>query len=69
MDGEIEELYDLEADPEELHNLALEEEYRHVLAEYRQKTVAELKRTGAGMADNLPPVGTNRKSPSSEEAH
>jgi arylsulfatase A-like enzyme len=54
--GEIEEMYDLENDPEELENLALEPEYHELLAKYRQRTIDELRRTDAGMVDNLPPV-------------
>ena len=54
--GEIEEMYDLEADPEELENLALESEYHERLAQCRQEAIAELRRTDAGMVDNLPPV-------------
>lgn len=54
--GEIEELYDLDADPAELVNLALDPEHRNKLAEFRAATIAELRRTGAGMVKNLPPV-------------
>lgn len=54
--GEIEEMYDLENDPEELENLALESEYHTLLADYRQQAIGELRRTEAGMVDNLPPV-------------
>ena len=54
--GEIEEFYDLENDPEELENLALEPECHEQLARLRQQTVDELRRTEAGMVDNLPPV-------------
>lgn len=53
---EIEELYDLKADPEELTNLALDPKYRGQLAEMRKTLVKELKRTNAKLADNLPPV-------------
>ena len=56
VDGEIEELYDLDSDPEELTNLALNQKFAKQLAEFREATVAELHRTGAGMAENLPPV-------------
>ncbi|MGE4003520.1 MAG: sulfatase, partial [Planctomycetaceae bacterium] len=56
--GEIEELYDLQQDPEELHNLAGEASSRDALLEYRRATVAELQRTGAKLAANLPSVGT-----------
>ena len=54
--GEIEELYDLDGDPEELRNLALEAEYHALLADCRERTVSELRRTDAGMVDNLPHV-------------
>lgn len=54
--GEIEEMYDLENDPEELENLALEPGFHGLLADYRQRAIAELRRTDAGMVDNLPPV-------------
>ncbi len=53
---EIEELYDLEADPEELQNLAVEADFHELLAEFRELLIAELRRTDAGMVDNLPPV-------------
>jgi len=54
VEGEIEELYDLEADPEELVNLALTAQHQGTLASYRRKLLDELKRTDAGMAKNLP---------------
>ncbi len=53
---EIEELYDLEADPQELRNLAVQADSLELLAQYRRMLIGELRRTGAGMADNLPPV-------------
>ena len=53
--NEIEELYDLEADPEELHNLATEPANARVLKGCRKNLVAELKRTKAGLVKNLPP--------------
>lgn len=52
--NEIEELYDLEADPEELTNLALRPEHRATLERMRALTVAELRRTGAGFVDRMP---------------
>jgi arylsulfatase A-like enzyme len=55
---ELEELYDLQEDPQELKNLALEPEYADTVARMRQATVAELRRTEAGMTDKLPPVRT-----------
>lgn len=59
--GEMEELYDLEADPEELTNLALGMKNSALLKRLREAAVKELKRTGAKMAANLPPVGTAAK--------
>ena len=55
--GEIEELYDLGADPEELTNLAGRPEMAKHLADLRQALVAELRRTEASFADALPPAG------------
>lgn len=56
VEGEIEELYDLEADPEELVNLALKPENRSTVARYRRDLIAELRRTDAGFVDGLPAV-------------
>jgi arylsulfatase A-like enzyme len=57
-EGEIEELYDLEQDPEELTNLALVSEYGDLLQDLRKKMTDELKRTGAPFADSLPGIKT-----------
>lgn len=54
VQNEIEELYDLEADPDEQANLALREEQRARLAELRARFIAELRRTKAGLVDRLP---------------
>jgi arylsulfatase A-like enzyme len=54
--GEIEELYDLAADPEELTNLAQQPEQAQLLDELRAGLVAELKRTEAGFVYDLPPT-------------
>ncbi len=54
--GEIEELYDLKADPEELTNLAGRPEEATRLAELRVDLLAELRRTDAPFVDLLPPV-------------
>ncbi|MEQ9407242.1 MAG: sulfatase-like hydrolase/transferase [Fuerstiella sp.] len=56
VEGETEELYDLEADPEELTNLARQPALQKKLVALRKATVAELRRTGAGIADHLPRV-------------
>jgi len=53
---QIEELYDLKRDPQELNNLALNEDYQQKLLAFRAGTIAELRRTKAGMANNLPPI-------------
>lgn len=60
VEGEIEELYDLQTDPEELRNLALEPGHGRVLADYRARLEKELKRTGAALADNLPLIPATR---------
>jgi arylsulfatase A-like enzyme len=60
-EGEIEELYDLRADPEELTNLAQDPKYTDRLKQFREATLAELRRTGAGMAKNLPAVAATAR--------
>ncbi len=54
--GEMEEIYDLGSDPEELVNLALKPEHHELLARLRAKAVAELQRTDAGFVNALPPT-------------
>jgi arylsulfatase A-like enzyme len=61
IDGELEELYDLKADPEELKNLATDTEFSNTLSDFRSAAVAELKRTDAGFADRMPPVRSGVK--------
>ncbi len=54
--GEVEELYDLEADSHEITNLAVDPAQAERLKYLRAATIAELKRTDARLVDNLPPV-------------
>jgi arylsulfatase A-like enzyme len=54
---EIEELYDLDTDPEELNNLALSRGEKQRLAAMRKRTVTKLRLTDAKFVDRLPPVG------------
>jgi arylsulfatase A-like enzyme len=54
--GEMEEIYDLESDPQELTNLALRSEHRNLLSDLRSKCLTELRRTGAPFVDALPPT-------------
>jgi arylsulfatase A-like enzyme len=53
---EIEELYDLQSDPEELTNLALLGKHQKTLKQFRNALLAELRRTEAKVVDHLPPV-------------
>ena len=52
--NEIEELYNIEQDPRELDNLALNPECFGQLEELRAMMIRELRRTEAGLAENLP---------------
>ena len=58
VEGEVEELYDLDRDPDELKNLALQKRYSNRLRQFRAATIAELKRTNAGLVKNLPRAST-----------
>ena len=58
VQDEVEELYDLESDPEELNNLALDPAHLDKLRAMRAATLTELRRTDAGMVDNLPDFST-----------
>lgn len=52
--GETEELYDLDADPDELTNLANRLEHRTLLTDLRGKTIDQLHKTDAGFVAVLP---------------
>ena len=52
--GEIEELYDLDADPEELTNLGMRSEHRALVERLRGVMRDELRRTGANFIEALP---------------
>jgi arylsulfatase A-like enzyme len=54
VENEIEELYDLQKDPEELINLALQPEHRKTLERMRTLTADELRRCEAPFLDRMP---------------
>lgn len=56
VENEIEELYDIDEDPEELTNLALNADYQKILQKLRGETIAEMRRTGWKLVDHLPSV-------------
>jgi len=53
---DLEELYNMETDPEELDNLAVKREHRETLLRMRALAIQELRRDGAGFVDNMPPL-------------
>lgn len=58
VEGEVEELYDLQQDPHELENLAMRSEHLQRLREFRAAAIKELKRTRAGFVDSMPAYST-----------
>ncbi len=58
VENEIEELYDLERDPNELTNLALQPAHRETLGRMRALTIAELRRCEAGFVNRMPRAKT-----------
>ncbi len=56
VEGETEEVYDLQTDPEELVNLAKKPENRSLLETLRSKAIEQLRRTDAPFVDHLPPT-------------
>ena len=61
IEGEVEELYDLEKDPDELINLALQPRHAQRLAGFRAKAIAELRRTQAPFVDAMPQPNNKRQ--------
>ena len=53
---DLEELYDLRADPDELDNLAVIREHQATLRRLRTAAIAELRRTHCGFVDRMPAV-------------
>jgi arylsulfatase A-like enzyme len=53
---DMEELYDLQADPDELDNLAVKPEFRATLEKLRAEAIAELRKDKAGFVDSMPAV-------------
>ena len=53
---DIEELYDLKADPDELDNLAVKADFQPKLKEMREMALAQLRSNKAGFLDTMPPV-------------
>lgn len=65
----IEELYDLESDPDELNNLAIKDEYQSQLAERREALIVYLKQTGGEtFVDLLPAPKTDYDPPTAQNS-
>jgi hypothetical protein len=56
VENDLEELYDLKRDPEELDNLAVKSEFSAKLKNFRRAAISELKRTNASFVDSMPAV-------------
>jgi arylsulfatase A-like enzyme len=54
--NDLEELYDLDKDPEELDNLAVKAEHKSRLRQMRAQAISELRRTKCGFVDRMPAV-------------
>jgi len=63
VSGEVEEIYDLEADPEELINLAIDPKNSALLQKQRGLAIETLRSTGAEFVDSLPPTRATLTSP------
>ena len=60
IEGEVEELYDMQKDPEELSNLALNPLHAERLSGFRAKATQELHRTKAPFVDAMPKPSTQK---------
>jgi len=58
--GEMEEVYDLVTDPEELNNIALDPSQSDLVSKLRQTAISELRDTNAKFIDSLPPTIADR---------
>ncbi len=56
VEGEPDELYNLDTDPEELDNLALKPEFQKRVLAMRARLTEELRKRDAGLADHMPSV-------------
>ena len=56
VQGETEELYDLDADPEELVDLAAKPDHHELLVRFRTQTIEELRRSDARFTASMPPT-------------
>jgi arylsulfatase A-like enzyme len=63
-EGETEEVYDLDADPEELTNLAIDSKNGGLLARLRNAAIDELRRTGSQFIEHMPTTAAMRTSTS-----
>lgn len=64
VENEVEEIYDLEADPDELVNLATKATNRSLLQKLRAIAIEELRKTDAKFVDRLPKTRSERDSAS-----
>jgi arylsulfatase A-like enzyme len=61
IEGEIEELYDLDSDPEELNNLAIKPKSQPLLAKVREAAIQELRRTDGSLLQWMPPTAAMKE--------
>jgi arylsulfatase A-like enzyme len=56
VDGEIEEVYDLDSDPDELNNLSANPNYSELVKKLRALAIDQLRSTDAKFVNSLPPT-------------